>query len=233
MNSVQFFSDMVGESSTGLRSDILEKNYLKFHSQIEGERVGELIFDVGGESVSAGENANLYLDLPAPADIFLFCMAGLADGPEGLIPGEASGEVMLSERFTEFGDHVLVVKNNAEFSSRLNAAIAKHPGLYSSDFYEGGHGQVEYVDMHRHSGIVGLFRKDMEYAWQREYRFCVGATSDAKNSKGALELDIGDISDISQIIPTDKFVSSPISLRRGVIENINGVLRHIYTDRRN
>lgn len=227
MNSVQFFSDMVGEASSGLRSDALEKSYLKLPSKVDGKRVGEILLEVGGESVSLGENATINIDLPSPSNIFLFCMAALADGLNGRIPGEKSSEVELSKRFLEFGDYVLIIRSNLEFSKRLSAAIVEHPYLFSSDFFEGGHGQVDYLDMASHSGIVGLFRKDLEYAWQREYRICIGAESQALNANGALELNVGDISDISQIVPLKDFLASPIKLRRGQIDTATGKHRYI------
>lgn len=145
-------------------------------------------------------------------------MAALADDHNGKIPGEVCNKVQLSERFLEFGDHVLIINDNVEFAKRLNSAIASHPHLYSSDYFEGGHGQVDYVDMATHNGIIGLFRKDRKYSWQREYRICFGAKLEALNSKGALELKIGDISDISQIISMRKLISSPIELKRRTVK---------------
>lgn len=230
MNSVQYFSEMEDEVSAGLRRDVLEKNYLKLHSKIGEQKIGELLLDINGEEVPLGDDANLYLDLPSPANIFIFCMAALADGPDGKIPGEALGEVELSKRFSEFGDHVLIIKNNVEFSKRLSSAIISHPYLYNSNFFEGGYGLVEYVDMMTHTGITGLFRKDMKYSWQREYRFCLGASSEALNSNGALELNVGNLSDITQIVPMQQFISTPIKLRRGMITMIDGEMRHQYTD---
>jgi hypothetical protein len=230
MNSVQFFSDMVGEASSGLRSDILEKSYLKLPSQVDGRRVGELMLEIEGESIPLGKNATLNVDLPNPSKIFIFCMAALADGLDGRISGEDSGQVELSKRFFEFGDHVLIVRSNSEFSRRLNAAIVERPCFFNSDFFEGGHGQVDYVDMASHAGIVGLFRKDNEYTWQREYRICIGAESQALNANGALEIDLGDISDISQIMPLKDFLASPIKIRRGQIEKVDGEYKHRYID---
>ncbi|KEZ65532.1 hypothetical protein C5I_0135885 [Pseudomonas syringae pv. syringae FF5] len=230
MNSAQFFSGIKGEASTGLRGDIFERNYLKLHSNIGGKRVRELLFDIDGETIAAGDDANLYLNLPKPENIFIFSLACLAAGPDGVIPGESGGQITISHRFKKFGDHVIMITNQTEFFRRLSIAISTHPYLYDSDYFEGGHGQVEYIDMHNHNGLTGLFRKDLEYAWQSEYRLCLGARAEALNAHGALELDIGDISDISNIIPTEKFVSSPITIRRGVAESINGVLQHRYTD---
>jgi hypothetical protein len=228
MNSVNYFSGLKGEEATALRKDVLEKNYLTVHSQLDGKQVGEFFVEVDGKEVSLGSEAMFHVDLPKPSNIFIFCMAALADGLDGLIPGEHAGQVTLSNRFTEFGDHVLKVNNHGEFSKRLSAAILAHPYLYSSPFFEGGYGQVDYVDMSNHSGIVGLFRKDIEYAWQREYRFCIGCTSGALNADGALELEIGDLSDITSIVPVKQFASQAITLRRGQLEIKDGVMSHRY-----
>lgn len=230
MNSVKFFSEMKGEEATALRADFLEKNYLTLKSQLNGRQVGEFFAVIDGKEVSLGAEAVLNVDLPDPSNIFIFCMAALADGLDGRVPGELAGKVALSNRFTELGDHVLLVNKPVEFSKRLNAAIASHPYLYSSTFFEGGYGQVDYVDMDVHNGIVGLFRKDKEYAWQREYRFCIGCRSEGLNADGALELEIGDLSDITTIVPVDHFASQTFTLKRGVIETVDGVARHRYTD---
>lgn len=170
MNSVDFFSRMKGEETTALRKDVLEKNYLKFNGRQDGVQVGELFVEIDGVETSLGPDAVMHVGLPRPSNIFIFCMAALADGLEGTMYGEQQGSVTLSSRFAEFGDSVLVVKNNVEFSKRLSAAVTSNPHLFSSPFFEGGFGQVDYVDMNSHVGIVGLFRKDLEYQWQREYR---------------------------------------------------------------
>ncbi|MGW8466516.1 hypothetical protein [Pseudomonas sp. CLCA07] len=230
MNSLSYFSGLKGEESTALRKDVLEKNYLKFHSQLGGKQVGELFIEINGEEVSLGPDAVLHVDLPNPANIFVFCMAAIADGPDGLVAGEQKGAVSLSADFKKFGDYVLVIKSNVEFSKRLSAAIISNPHLYSSPFFEGGHGQVDYVDMNAHNGVVGLFRKDIEYAWQREYRFCLGANSEILNSEGALELNLGDLSDITTIVPVEQFASQTLTLKRGIIELKDGVKRHRYID---
>ena len=215
MNSVDFFSRMKGEEATALRRDVLEKNYLKLHSRQKGMQVGELFVEINGVETSLGPDAVMHVDLPRPSNIFIFCMAALADGLDGTMYGEHQGSVTLSDRFIELGDSVLVVNSNIEFSRRLNAAIASNPHLFDSPFLEGGFGQVDYVDMSEHVGVVGLFRKDLEYQWQREYRFCIGADSEILNSEGALELNLGDLTDITSIVPVEKFASQTITLKRG------------------
>ena len=84
--------------------------------------------------------------------------------------------------------------------------------------------------MQARNGVVGLFRKDLEYQWQREYRFCIGADYEVLNSDGALELDLGDLSDITSIVPVEQFAFQTITLKRGIIEIRNGVARHRYLD---
>lgn len=127
-----------------------------------------------------------------------------------------------SERFGEFGTHVLRITNLSEFSRRLSQAIAAHPHLYNSPFFEGGYGQVDYVDFSEHRGPIGLFRKPIEYAWQREYRLCFGAEPEALNDRGALELNIGDLSDITEITTVESFTSNPMTLIQRSIRIIEG-----------
>lgn len=230
MNSVEFFSGMKGEETTALRKDQLERNYLKLHSHIDGNKIGEFFLEIDGKEYPLGPDATMHLDLPKPSNVFIFCMAAIADGPDGRVPGEKQGSVTLSDRFAEFGDHVLVINSNVEFAKRLNAAIASNAHLYSSPFFEGGYGQVDYVDMRSYSGVVGLFRKDLEYQWQREFRFCVGAESEALNSVGALELELGDLKDITSIVPVEQFASQTLKLKRGVIEIKDGIRTYRYID---
>lgn len=214
MNSVQFFSQMEGEQATGLRSDALEKTQLKLKSSNSQESASYFTIEINGEEIHPGDGALLHTDIPNPSNIFIFSMAALADGPDGKIPGEKNGIVELSKRFSEFGDHAIIIRKQREFSKRLSSAIESNPYLFKSPVLEGGHGLVEYTDTKTHSGILGLFRKDLQYSWQREYRFCLGAHDEALNSRGALELNIGDISDISEIIPIENFLSSPITIKR-------------------
>lgn len=230
MNSVEFFSGMKDEETTALRKDQLERNYLKLHSHLDGNPIGEFFLEIDGKEYSLGPDATMHVELPRPSNIFIFCMASIAEGPDGRVQGEELGAVTLSDRFAEFGDHVLVVNSNVEFAKRLNAAISSNEHFYSSPFFEGGYGQVDYVDMRSYSGVVGLFRKDIEYQWQREYRFCVGAESEALNSTGALELDLGDLTDITFIVPVEQFASQTLKLKRGVIEVKDGVNTFRYID---
>ncbi|MNG40146.1 hypothetical protein D3C84_1286040 [compost metagenome] len=50
------------------------------------------------------------------------------------------------------------------------------------------------------------------------------------NSEGALELNVGDLSDITTIVPVERFAAQTIKLKRGVIEVVDGVNRHRYIE---
>lgn len=213
MNSVDYFAKLEGEAGAALRRDELENVYLKLNSGIRNGVVSELALQVEGQDeIVLSPETVLTLNLPRPKTVMVYCLGSVSAAPDGQIPGLENGSLRFSERFREFGTHVLRITNLPEFSKRLSQAIDAHPHLYSSPFFEGGYGQVDYVDFTHYSGPKGLFRKPVEYAWQREYRLCFGAEAEALNDRGALELNIGDLSDITQIIPVESFTAHPMTV---------------------
>lgn len=213
MNSVDYFAKLEGEAGAILRRDELENVYLKLSSGTKDGVVRELALQVKGQDkIVLNPESIMTLYLPRPETIMLYCFGSVAAGEDGKIFGVDKGTLQLSERFREFGTHVLLFRNNTEFFRRLSQTITTHPHLYNSSFFEGGYGQVDYVDLNDYSGPIGLFRKPIEYAWQREYRLCFGAEPEALNNRGALELNIGDLSDITQIMTVESFTSKPMTL---------------------
>lgn len=215
MNSVDYFAKLEGEAGAALRRDELENVYLKLSSGKRDGVVSELAFQVQGhDEIVLNPEAVMTLNLPRPETVMVYCLGSVSAGHDGQILGLDNGMLQFSERFKEFGTHVLRITNNVEFSKRLSHAIATHPHLYNSPFFEGGYGQVDYVDLSDYRGPIGLFRKPIEYAWQREYRLCFGAEPEALNNRGALELNIGDLSDITQITTVESFTSNPLALTK-------------------
>ncbi|WP_445571326.1 hypothetical protein [Pseudomonas sp. E102] len=213
MNSVDYFARLEGEAGAALRRDELENVYLKLSSRVRDGVVTELALQVEGyDEIVLSPETIMTLNLPRPETVMVYCLGSVSAGNDGQIWGLNNGMLQFSDRFQEFGTHVLRITNHVEFSRRLSQAIASHPHLYNSPFFEGGYGQVDYVDFSDYSGPIGLFRKPIEYAWQREYRLCVGAESEALNDRGALELNIGDLSDITQITTVESFTSNPMTL---------------------
>lgn len=213
MNSVDYFAKLEGEAGAALRRDDFENVYLTLSSGVRDGVVSELAIQVEGQDeIVLNPEAVMTLHLPRPETVMVYCLGSVSDGHDGQIPGLENGLLRFSERFQEFGTHVLRITNNSEFSRRLSQAVATHPHLYTSPFFEGGFGQVDYVNITDYSGPKGLFRKPIEYAWQREYRLCVGAEPEALNARGALELNIGDLSDITQITTVESFTSNPMNI---------------------
>jgi len=150
----------------------------------------------------------------------IFCFSALADDETGRIPGESNGELWLDKRLLLFGSHILTIRNAPIFSARITDAISKTPYLYNSKYFQGGYGLVEYVDLEGFSGNIGLFRKGKEYSWQREFRFCLGVRNEALNPDGAFELHIGDISDITDLLPLEPFLQKPLTIKSRMVKKV-------------
>ncbi|GGO03802.1 hypothetical protein [Saccharibacillus kuerlensis] len=88
----------------------------------------------------------------------------------------------------KFGDYAVVVTNPKEFRDRIDAACRRGGfGLRE--------GMVEYHEVENFTGRWGYFRKPKEYEYQSEYRLLLDQETEAED----YTLDIGDISDISEI----------------------------------
>ncbi len=226
MNSLDFFSRLVGEEAVALRKDKLENVYAKYRAGQNHDHYGVLTINVGeGDNlreITLKEGEEITLNFPKPANTVLFCMGALADDKNGNIPGEKGGELYFDEKFLDFGDHILLITSPKEFFKRMNHALKNEKRAFGSPFMEGGNGLVDYVDLKMFSGNIGLFRKDNEYLWQREFRLSFGIENEALNQRGAYEFNIGDISDISNIIPVQRLIDTPMKLKRREFRQVDG-----------
>lgn len=224
MNSIAFFAMLTGEKSTALRKDALERVHARYKNNPGHEPIYEMRITAGERDkqqiIKLNKDAVLTVDIPKPANVMLYCMSALADDETERVPGEENGEIRLNERFLKFGDHLLLIHDATQFAHRISAAIANEPNAYNSKFFEGGYGLVDYLDLSSYSGSIGLFRKDQSYAWQNEFRICFGVKNESLNQDGAYELQIGDISDISQILPVQAFIDEPIKLTRRMVRKV-------------
>jgi len=85
----------------------------------------------------------------------------------------------------DFGDTYAILTDGDEFLLRVRKA-AEREGLTLR------HDLVEYVDRSTYNGVMGVFRKFSEFAYQSEFRISV-----VSYLKGPYSLRIGDLSDIS------------------------------------
>lgn len=210
MNSLDYFSNLKGEDSLKVRSDKIESIYAQFETGIPkgGHRIEMSFGHPHFGSIDIPRGTKISVNVPASKNVFLYCMTCIADS--NLI----NDTYYMDRRMAKFGTHTLIINNSSEFFARYTKAINDNPGIHFHEHMDGGCGLIDYIKLSKHSGKIGLFIKDKTYAWQKEYRFVLGAKDEALNSSGALELNIGDISDITTIVKTKDFINQPVKAKR-------------------
>ncbi len=228
MNSLDYFSNLKDEESLALRVDELEEVYGILRAGPNEKGFSTLSLKQGnGEELDLGSEAILTAKFPRPKNTVLFCMGALADGQDGVIPGEIDDQIIFDKQFLEFGSHILLINNSTEFSKRINAALAQETSAFGSKFFHGGYGMVDYKDLENYSGPIGLYTKDSKYSWQMEFRISFGVEDSCLNSDGAFEFNIGDLTDISQIIPVQALIDEPMRVKRRTFVKVGDTYEQI------
>lgn len=224
MNSLDYFSNLRGEEYLPLRTDELESVYGVLRAGPNSQGYSTLSVNIGesGKEIDLGPKAVLTARFPGPKNYMIFCMSSFADGLDGRIPGECDGKLYLDKRFLHFGSHLLLISNPAAFGDRVSKAISREKAIFGSKFFHEGYGLVDYKPLENHSGPIGLYTKDIKYLWQRELRFAFGVEDQLLNKHGAYEFNIGDISDITQILSVQALIDEPMQVKRRVYRMING-----------
>lgn len=215
MNSLHYFATLPGEEPLALRRDEFESVYGIWRAGPQNQGHATLTIKIGEslQETDLGSNATLKVGFPQPKNTMLFCMSAFADGPDGRLPSEVDDKVLLDERFLRFGSHILLITAPAEFSRRIDAALSRAKGIFGSRLFHGGYGLVNYKPLN-YSGAIGLYTKDSKYDWQREFRIAFGVEDHFLNDAGAYEFNIGDLSDISQIVSVQALIDEPITVKR-------------------
>jgi len=104
--------------------------------------------------------------------------------------------LIIDERFKTLGEYFLFILDGNEFINRVKKVLSQKEIPHNS-------GLVNYLDVSKHNGELDAFTKDIRFSYQNEYRFFVHT----KQKKECI-FSIGDISDISIIIPSDKLSKS-------------------------
>lgn len=216
MNSLYYFATLPGEEPLALRRDEFESVYGIWRAGPQDQGHATLTIKTGEslQETDLGSNATLKVEFPQPKNTMLFCMSAFADGPDGRLPSEVDDKVLLDEQFLRFGSHVLLITAPAEFPKRINAALSRAKGIFGSRLFHGGYGLVNYKPLENSSGPIGLFTKDSKYDWQREFRIAFGVEDLFLNEAGAYEFNIGDLSDISQIVSVQALIDEPLTVKR-------------------
>ncbi|WP_350343207.1 hypothetical protein PRVXT_002497 [Proteinivorax tanatarense] len=121
------------------------------------------------------------------------------------------------ERISKFGDSVLLIKNTQEFFERMERGLVADKASFSRD-------RVKYYNKNilQHFQEVAedyrriAFWKRKKYEHQQEYRFLVLN----KTVEDHYTFDIEDLSDISEIVPTEVILNTVTEVRHkiGLIE---------------
>jgi hypothetical protein len=218
MNSIDYFSNLKGEEGAKVRSDELESIYAQFQTGIvnNNHRIEIAFSHSSFGNFDLPQGTIVSMAVPSPRNTFVFCMTCIGEDKKGNISHLIGDKYHMDRRMEKFGSHTLIINNSAKFFERYSDAINRTDGFFVHDYMDGGCGIMDYKKISKHKGKIGLFIKDKQYDWQREYRFVLGAKETLLNESGALELNIGDISDISQIIETKRLIDEPITVTRGL-----------------
>lgn len=206
------------ERLESLQQGLIYANKLKYYRDLE-ERTGDAtigdsfdgLFHVNEgmiKLIETGEEMALndHLIETSASNDYVFCMFGIPDQTEHFHFSDEQRTHMKS-----FGDSALIILDSNEFIDRVNEA-AKIQG-YTTLF-----GKVNYIDtsndyanvflsMQEDIRHVALWKRIM-YEYQKECRFIF---SPGKANVDHLELQIGDISDISVIVPAESALTAVVN----------------------
>lgn len=157
-----------------------------------------------GEMISLKET----LVPTANSDDFVFCMFGIYPSLKNFAFSDKQKEKMLS-----FGDTALVILDSDEFIRRVCTAAERHG--YTAHF-----GAVNYFDPTIDNGNliisllkgmwnIALWKRD-KYTYQQEGRFIFTPG----NGEDHINLDIGDISDISAVFPSKMVLTAIVESKQ-------------------
>ena len=202
-----------------LRKGMLYAKTLKYYGEKEQE-TGDA--DIGDEFEGMIHVHQGYMYIPDTAeayslddtlirtihsDDYVFCMFGISPDKREFEFSEKQKEKMIT-----FGDTALLILNQEEFLRRVSKAA-------KDDGYKVFYGKVQYYNPDIDGGnfllslIQGMWKiafwKRKRYSYQQEYRFLfVPENRQDKSRKDHITLNLGDLSDITEIIPSKQALKS-------------------------
>ena len=107
-------------------------------------------------------------------------------------------------KMPSFGDSVLIIKNADEFFNRVKGALLANDIGYSRDFVSYyGFNNVDHLKQIQKDNLRIAFWKRQKYEYQQEYRLVAHTEVD-----DYLCVEIGDISDITEIMKTEQLLNT-------------------------
>lgn len=107
------------------------------------------------------------------------------------------------EKMPNFGEYVLIINDGDEFVKRVTKGMLKQGIGFSRDLVQYyGFNNIEHVKQVQKDNSRIAFWKREKYAYQQEYRWLAHTEVD-----DFLSVDIGDISDITQLMKTEDLLN--------------------------
>lgn len=188
------------------------REYVDVNGELRGdsfEGVGVLLqpaqigaFSVGGHNIDPKELVGPICLQSSEKDWSVLCFyaltnAGLEDARMTLEQWKEA--LRLHDHCYGLGSYVVTVTRLDDFAERVRRALHNAHFKFARSL-------VEYYDPDTFHGAfpagAAPFRKRKSFEHQREYRFAIYADEDTPDP---LVIDIGDISDISQLVSTEEF----------------------------
>ncbi|MGN1004901.1 MAG: hypothetical protein ACI4O8_00160 [Aristaeellaceae bacterium] len=111
-------------------------------------------------------------------------------------------------RLPNFGSHVLLIKNGNEFVERVKNGLLNAGYGYTRDFVQYHDGNIlQHMKEIAKDDMRIAFWKRQKYAYQQEYRILAHA-----QVEDHLCVDIGDLSDITQLLPISDLLKTYIEV---------------------
>ena len=191
LNSLKWFRDYENDNGDMVIGD-------SFEGMIHISE-GELLIP----SISEHTHLEKRLINTSATNSYVFCMSCIHPQNESFKYSE-----LQKQDFREFGDTALVILDSEEFLKRIEAEATKQG--YKIYFNEVRYYNPDVDDIARWSSLKqGMhnvaFWKREEYRHQQEFRMVI---LDDGQGQDHIELEIGDISEISMVFPIDKILNA-------------------------
>ena len=112
------------------------------------------------------------------------------------------------KKMPNFGEYVLLIKNGDEFVERVKKGMLNAGIGYTRDFVKYyGFNNIEHIRQVQKDNSRIAFWKREKYAYQQEYRFLAHTEVD-----DFLSIDIGDISDITELVKTTDLLNTYLEI---------------------
>lgn len=112
------------------------------------------------------------------------------------------------EKMPNFGDSVLIIKNGNEFVNRVKKGLLDAGYGFTRDHVQYyGFNNIEHLkQVQKDNSRIAFWKRD-KYKYQQEYRFLIHDFVDDH-----LSVDIGDISDITDLLKTEDLLNTYIEI---------------------